>query len=89
MSESIDVLAVMDAALSRLWNSIPIRQVWTKDQLDADEQLKEARAAVAELIEAAELLRMLSTSHEEFPEWPAGWSWLRIDSAISRVRGAA
>lgn len=89
MSESIDVLAVMDAALSRLWNSIPIRQVWTKDQLDADEQLKEARAAVAELIEAAELLRMLATSHEEFPDWPAGWSWLRVDSAISRVRGTA
>ena len=78
MSESIDVLAVMDAALSRLWNSIPIRQVWTKDQLDADEQLKEARAAVAELIEAAEL-----------PDWPAGWDWDRISSALSNVRGAA
>ncbi|MPS36004.1 MAG: hypothetical protein E2593_12010 [Stenotrophomonas sp.] len=89
MSEKIDVLAALDAALHRLWDSVPVRQVWTMEQLDADEQLKEARAAVAELIEAAEILRMLATSHEEFPDWPAGWSWLRIDSAISRVRGAA
>jgi len=83
MSESIDVLAVLDAALKRLWDSVPVRQVWTREQLNADEQLKEARAAVAELIEAAEW--MTDYFHKESGVDRV----IRLRSVLDRVRGSA
>lgn len=53
MTTSIDVLAVIDAAIKRLNDSIPVGEAWSGAQLDEEDDLREARAAVAELIEAA------------------------------------
>jgi hypothetical protein len=40
-------------------------------------------AAVAELVAASRVLRMLAATTEEFPDWPEGWDWDRIDNALA------
>lgn len=54
MTTSIDVLSVIDAAIKRLNDSIPVGEAWSGAQLDEEDDLLEARAAVAELIAFAE-----------------------------------
>lgn len=75
---AVDVLAVMDDTVEVLLDE---RSGTTARSLE------EARAAVAELIEAADVLHMLGVSKEEFPDWPDGWDWVRINAAVARVKG--
>jgi hypothetical protein len=46
-----------------------------------------ALAAVAELVAASRVLRTLSATTEEFPDWPDGWDWDRIDNALAAATG--
>lgn len=77
MNAPVDVLAAMDAAIEADGRTHSPRRA----------ALHEARAAVAELIEAADVLHMLGVSKEEFPDWPDGWDWVRINAAVARVKG--
>lgn len=42
---------------------------------------------VGELVELAEVLNYLALSKDEFPDWPDGWDWARIDSVLGRFKG--
>ncbi|SMR69330.1 MULTISPECIES: hypothetical protein [Stenotrophomonas] len=81
---AVDVLAVMarDAA-----SAFEARHGDREIQEFLGKESDAARVAVAELIEAAYLLHALGISNEEFPDWPAGWGWVRIHAALARVKG--
>lgn len=84
----IDVLAVMDGA----WRVFASQSIRSGDGADYQaDAVKEARAAVAELIESAvEGLAMLDTfnfDHGMYPEQIAHLTKLR--AALARIGGAA
>lgn len=101
MSRPVDVLAVLDSARKTLWDSIPNRASWTDEQLSQEDDIREARAAVAELIEATEAYaeaeaalagRELEGINAESIDrlQPRVHATRRdLESALARVRGAA
>lgn len=42
---------------------------------------------VTELVELSATLHFLATSKDEFPDWPDGWDWERIDSTLRKFKG--
>lgn len=75
MNERIDVLAVMDEWPKGAWGS---REEWGAHLM----RHAEARAAVAELIEAVEFVR--DNVKSDTPEM-----WARLDEALARVQGGS
>lgn len=73
MSAPVDVLVVMENATDM------ISSEWSDDEV---KPMREARAAVAELIEVCDSLDSLRSD-------PRAEDWQRLYSALSRVRGAA
>lgn len=92
MNTNVDVLAVMDRAITR-----NIDKGAAKGS-PSDKELREARAAVAELIEAAESLRARLILHGDWEDtcfYYNGYSapelmapMAELDEALARVKGA-
>ncbi len=79
----VNVLAVMDRAVT---DELPLMSAV---------DMKEVRAAVAELIDAAELLLLLPIADERLNILKKAIgtktedsAWIKLESALSRVRGA-
>ncbi|WP_288432773.1 hypothetical protein [uncultured Stenotrophomonas sp.] len=88
MTTSVDVLAVMDGTIQGTEQAlIHLRGQRRTDCIQALEDLKEARAAVAELIEAAEWAEQMISQHARNEDGQT----LDTDplrAALARVKGA-
>jgi len=91
----VDVLAVLAGTIEGYEAAIPSLRGKRRDECeDGLADLKEARAAVAELIEAVDELSRFSDETDwddistETGETTAVL-WARVDDALTRVRGAA
>lgn len=79
MSRGVDVLAVMDEST---------RHAEERGNIDRSDRLKKARAAVAELIDAAG--KIANSSPDECGSYYTNRANIRIaKEALARVRGAA
>lgn len=79
MNEKIDVLAVWDEAIASAEGD------YVPEPVDI-RKMHAARAAIAELIEAAKQLRGLTANGGTTPEWRA--ANIRMDAALAAVGGA-
>lgn len=88
MSAPIDVLAVMarDATHAYHWRREG-DDAWA-EEISMDSEY--ARRATQEVFSGYQILLAIAKSKDDyFFDWPNGWDWERLESAIARVRGAA
>lgn len=83
-TKGVDVRGTLYEAVERASNAMGL----TDDAMQFESDGDDALVAVEELVAAARLLWVLSTSHpDDTPDWPEGWTWSRIESALTNFGG--
>lgn len=97
MNDRVDVLGTIVSSRARLVDSIPVRQVWTKDQIEENDNLLETHEVVSALIEAGarvtaafrKLGETSSATKARTIRIECEDAMVALDNAVSRVKGGA